>query len=105
LAELRPDCECDAEDFQVAVNGLAFVPDGYIIYPETRELHFFEVEVTSPMSKEKLESYGAFVGTMHTYWVDFEVYTVNQHGHINRVDLLLHYGDWLLKRRAEAAQA
>lgn len=101
LTELPCTEDEDSEDFRAVVLALTLIPDAYLINKDERELHFFEVEVTSPMSLAKLQAYAVFLTVMDYYRVEFAVFTVNQHGHINQVDLLPHYWDWL-KRQQQA---
>jgi hypothetical protein len=90
-----PGAVDEAEDFRALVMGLSLVPDAFLINKDTAELHFFEVEVSSPMSRSKLQSYAKFLTDMHYYGIEFACFTVNQHGHINEVHLFPHYLDWL----------
>jgi hypothetical protein len=92
---------CDG-DFEALVRELRYVPDGYVIGPS--ELHFFEVEVHSPMSAAKLRAYGHFAIGCAFYGISFAVFSVNQHGHINEVDLLPHYAEWLEEARTPCAR-
>jgi hypothetical protein len=90
------------EDFHDALLALNLLPDAYAVYPETMELHFFEVEVTHLLSREKMEAYAVFLTNMDYYGIEFAVFTVNQHGHINQVPLLHSYIDWLKDRMTES---
>ena len=73
----------------------AFEPDAYIVDRAERDLHFFEIEVYNPMAHDKLLAYGKMQTDMAYYGIDFGVYVANKYGHINRVDLLPYYAQWL----------
>jgi hypothetical protein len=92
LAEPEED---EPGEFMEFVMGLNLVPDGYAIHLDERELLFFEVEVHSPMSGKKLQSYGKFAIDLAGLGIGFGVLSVNKHGHINEVDLMPHYASWL----------
>lgn len=83
------------DDFRTLIRRMVLVPDAYLINMDVPELHFFEVEVSSPMSRDKLQTYAKFLTDLHFYGIEFACFTVNQHGHINEVHLFPHYLDWL----------
>ena len=83
-------------DFAALIRGFrAFEPDAYVVDRAERDLHFFEIEVYNPMAHDKLLAYGKMQTDMAYYGIDFGVYVVNKYGHINRVDLLPYYAEWL----------
>lgn len=86
-------------EFHPLLTGLKLIPDAYVIERDERELHFFEVEVCSPMSRHKLRSYGKFAIDLAYYEINFALFTVNQHGHLYGVDLMPHYADWLASQQ------
>ena len=92
------------DDFWDVLKSLELIPDAHAIHRETMELHFFEVEVTHLLSDTKMQEYARFVTIMDYYGIQFAVFTVNQHGHINEVPLIEHYVAWLRARQAEATQ-
>lgn len=87
------------DDFHGMLDKIRFVPDAYIINTAENYLHFIEVEVFSPMSPRKLQHYGKMAIDLNFYGIDFGVYTINQHGHIEAVDLLPHYVAWIKDSR------
>lgn len=97
IAELPVlDHEFDSpEIFAAMVMAVPFVPDGFVIEPEPRDLVFFEVEVTHPMSADKLRAYGKLAIDMAAFDVNFAVMVYNKYGHCSTVDLMPHYADWL----------
>ena len=92
----------DDGDFRDACESMGLLPDAFVIYKDTRELHFFEIEVTHIMSADKLQAYARFVTIMDFYEVEFGVFTVNQYGHIWQVALLPYYVDWLIAEQERA---
>jgi hypothetical protein len=74
---------------------MELIPDAYAIHRDTNELHFFEVEVRHLLTDTKLQEYARFLTIMDFYGIEFGVFSVNQHGHINQVPLLPHYIAWL----------
>lgn len=90
------DTEFDsAEEFAEMVMAVPFIPDGFVVEPEPRDLVFFEVEVTHPMSADKLRAYGKLAIDMAAFDVNFAVLVYNKYGHCSAVDLVPYYGDWL----------
>jgi hypothetical protein len=87
----------DFEGLQVAIERMDLLPDAFVIFKEEDEegIIFFEVEVHSPMSGDKLRTYGKFLIDLAFYDVRFSVITVNKYGHANTIDLLPYYRDWL----------
>lgn len=94
LAEFDLD-EMEAEGAAAVVKDISLIPDAFAIYPEEHEIHFFEVEITSLMSKAKLQIYAKMVTDLNTYGIELTVYTLNHHGHMNHVYLFPHYVEWL----------
>lgn len=80
-----------------------FVPDAYVVGVQDHRLDFFEVEIYNPMTTAKLQAYAVLAINLAYYDIDFSVFVVNKYGHINEVDLLPHYRDWLKKRTAARA--
>lgn len=70
-------------------------PDAFVIDKAARSLHFFEIEVYNPMTRAKLQTYARLVTDLDSFEIEFAVYVVNKYGHINPVDLLPHYVEWL----------
>lgn len=97
IKDLPPlDTEFDSvEEFAQMVMAVPFIPDGFVIESEPRDLVFFEVEVTHPMSADKLRNYGKLAIDMAAFDVNFAVLVYNKYGHCNVVDLVPYYGDWL----------
>ena len=84
--------------FAEIVRELPLIPDGFVMN-SPKELIFFEVEITSPMSESKLHQYGKFAIDIANFDIGFSVLVVNKYGHINEVDLLPHYAAWLATGR------
>lgn len=82
------------DNIREAIQAVRYEPDAFVIDKKARELLFFEVEVYSVLKKPKLQTYAAFSMELAGY-VTFALLTVNKHGHINTIDLLPHYADWL----------
>ncbi len=85
----------DEDEIFGLLEAIKFIPDGYVVDPKERELYFFEVEIHSPMSGEKLRTYGKMAIDLAYYDINFVVMTINKYGHIQAVDLLPYYADWL----------
>ena len=85
----------DAESVASVINDVDLLPDGFVIDDDEDGLLFFEVEVHSPMSGDKLRKYGKLAIDLACYEINFSLLTVNKYGHINKVDLLPYYADWL----------
>lgn len=100
LAEFDID-ECEREDAAHELAKFTFIPDAFAVYPETNEIHFFEVEITSLMPKSKLQAYAKLVTDMHSNGIELALFTLNQHAHLNHVYLLPHYLEWVLSQREE----
>jgi hypothetical protein len=83
------------DDFWEYLRDFAYIPDAFVIDKDAMQLDFFEVEITSLMTTTKLQAYGEFQTIMNYYGIDFSLFSVNQHGHINEVFLLPHYIDWI----------
>lgn len=99
------DClDGDEDDFHDAVYSLRQLPDAFVVNRDQQFVHFFEVEITSPMSRAKLHSYAQMVAVFDYYHIEFAVFSVNQYGHINLVDLLPYYAQWL-KSQQEKQEA
>jgi hypothetical protein len=92
------------DDFWSYLCEFAYIPDAFVIDKAEMRLDFFEVEVTSLMTDTKLRAYAEFKTIMDYYGIEFSLFSVNQHGHINEVFLLPHYVNWL-KGAYKAAQA
>jgi hypothetical protein len=89
------EVELAEEDFRKYILDFNYIPDGFVIDKEEMRLDFFEVEITSLMKRTKLQAYGEFKTIMDYYAIEFSLFSVNQHGHINEVPLLEHYLDWI----------
>jgi hypothetical protein len=89
----------DIADIQALVDRVDLIPDGFAIHHDEDEesLIFFEVEIHSPMSGDKLRTYGKMAIDFGYYDIGFNVMTVNKYGNVNKVDLLPYYVDWLKK--------
>jgi hypothetical protein len=92
------------DDFWDALKAMELIPDAFVIHPETDELHFFEVEIRHILTNTKLQEYARFLTVMDYYGIEFAVFSVNQHGHINQVSLLPHYITWVKAQQAERQQ-
>lgn len=101
LAEFDID-ECERKDAAAEIAKFTFIPDAFAVYPETNEIHFFEVEITSLMPKHKLQAYAKLVTDMDSNGIELALFTLNQHAHMNHVYLLPHYLEWAL---SEASQS
>lgn len=95
LAEFDID-DWEREDATDEIGKFRLIPDAYAIYPDTNEIHFFEVEITSLMKKSKLEAYAKLVTDMDSNGIELALFTLNQHAHMNHVYLLPHYLEWAL---------
>ena len=84
-------------DFLDMIGRQWIIPDAFAIHKELREIVLFEVEVHSPMSGDKLRSLGKLAIDCAYYGIQIAVMVVNKHGHVNPVDLLPHYRDWLAR--------
>jgi hypothetical protein len=93
--EVAADVGID-EDFRPMLDGVPYIPDAYFCDVENNELHFFEVEISHLLSGEKLRAYGKFAIDLAAFGVNLALFTVNKHGHINAVDLVPAYGEYLL---------
>jgi hypothetical protein len=91
------------DEFGDFLNGFRYVPDAFIINRDEMQLDFFEVEITSLMTDTKLRAYGEFTTIMSFYGVEFRLFSVNQHGHINEVPLFRHYMNWIKSGEAVPA--
>jgi hypothetical protein len=89
------DADGDAEEFNEFLDGFTLEPDAVAIDTDVRELIFFEVEVHSLMSDAKLKLYGKFAIDLIAFDIVFGLMTVNKHGHINAIDVLPHYVQWI----------
>ena len=89
----------DSGPLSDVLSEMNYLPDAFSIHKENDllEMTFFEVEIHSPMAGDKLRSYGKFAIDLGYYDVQFSLMTVNKYGHINEVDLLPYYADWLRK--------
>jgi hypothetical protein len=90
------------DEFWTYLRGFAYIPDAFVINKGEMRLDFFEVEVTSLMTDTKLQAYAEFKTIMDYYAIEFSLFSVNQHGHINEVFLLPHYITWLKAQMAQA---
>jgi hypothetical protein len=90
-----PELESLDDDFWDCLRGVPCIPDAYVLNKDEQRIDFFEVELTSLMSDTKLQAYGRFMAELDYYGLNFSLFTVNQHGHINEVDLRPHYVAWL----------
>jgi hypothetical protein len=93
------DADGDMEEFNEFLNGFSLEPDAVAIDTNLRELIFFEVEVHSLMSDDKLKIYGKFAIDLIAFDIVFGLMTVNKHGHINSIDIWKHYLQWLKESR------
>lgn len=89
------DSDGDSDEFASFISDFELEPDAVALEPELREVIFFEVEVHHLMSDAKLKRYGKLAIDFLAYEIHFGLMTVNKHGHINEIDLLPHYGEWL----------
>jgi hypothetical protein len=92
------------EDFWDALSGFNYLPDAFVVDREAMRLDFFEVEITSLLTKTKLEAYSEFVTLMHYYGIEFSLFSVNQHGHINQIPLMDHFVDWMKRNLVKAPE-
>jgi hypothetical protein len=84
----------ESDNLRESIMGLRYEPDAFVIEKDLGELIFFEVEVYSLLKQKKLQAYAAFSMELAGY-IKFALLTVNKHGHINAIDLLPYYADWL----------
>jgi hypothetical protein len=96
------DVEHVEDDFRVALRDFRYLPDAFVIDREEMRLDLFEVEVTSLLTRTKLQAYSEFVTIMDYYGIELSLFSVNQHGHVNQVDLMSHYVDVLRQMKQEA---
>jgi hypothetical protein len=89
------------EDFWGALNDFRYMPDGFVIDREDMRVDLFEVEITSLLTRTKLQAYAEFLTIMDYYGIELCLYSVNQHGHINQVHLLPHYVEALKFRMSQ----
>lgn len=93
-----PDVEHAEDDFRACLNSMNLMPDAFAVDRDEMRLDFFEVEITSQMTDTKMQVYADFLTLLHYYGINFSLFSVNQHGHINEVWLAPHFVE-LLKRR------
>lgn len=89
---LEPE-EC--EDVASIVYGFSFLPDAFACYPAEKKIDIFEAEVTSIMKRRKLQAYAQMQVELDFFSIEMQLLTINQHRHMNAVDLGPHYIDWL----------
>ena len=90
------------DDFRSCLNDMKLIPDAFAADSEAMRLDFFEVEITSPMSRTKMQTYAEFLTVLDYYGIAFSVFTINQHGHINEVELIHHYVNLMKDRHGIA---
>lgn len=82
-------------DFIDVINDMPLIPDAFVVNKDDLSILFFEVEIYSPMNQNKLMTYGRLKADLAAFGVCFCVLVVNQYGHINEVDLMPYYAEWL----------
>lgn len=86
----------EREDVESIFREFPFLPDAFACYPEEKRIDIFEIEATSMMKRRKLEAYAAMMVELDFFGIDMQLLTMNQHRHMNTVDLWSHYERWLL---------
>lgn len=78
----------DATDTRESVSP-ALIPDAYKIDRSSRTVEAYEVEVTSPVTGDKLERFAALAWELDCEEWDLRLFIVNRFGHVSPpVDLL-----------------
>lgn len=84
----------EAHEMQISLERVRYEPDAFAIDMEHSEVVLFEVEVRSVLKRQKMQAYAALMIELAGA-IKVVLLTVNQHGHINAIDLMPHYADWL----------
>lgn len=94
------------EEFIALLRGFRYIPDAYAVSSENRSIDFFEIEVTHPLPKHKLDAYVDLWMDFDYYRIEFTVYVVNRYGHITPLDLQgMWYRDLAKRRDEKSAEA